>query len=166
MQRFSCLQRGRADLLRRSTAAIALALLWVPVTPLHADGGRHVAPPARYLDECASCHAPYPPYMLPTASWSAIMTSLDKHFGVNASVDTPANRELAAWLVANADQRTTARPADDRLTRSSTFLRKHREVRSDVWTRPSIKSPANCVACHQDAATGGYRERNTRVPAK
>jgi len=46
------------------------------------------------------------------------------------------------------------------------FIRKHDEVRADVWKRASIKSPANCGACHIDAAKGIFSENNIKIPAQ
>ena len=39
--------------------------------------------------ECGSCHAAYPPRLLTAQSWRTIVKGLDRHFGVDASVDAP-----------------------------------------------------------------------------
>ena len=52
-------------------------------------GGREIAPVdnALYKKECASCHFGYQPGLLPAQSWSYIMQNLEKHYGVDASID-------------------------------------------------------------------------------
>jgi nitrate/TMAO reductase-like tetraheme cytochrome c subunit len=41
---------------------------------------------------------------------------------------------------------------------------KHRKVDAATWKRASIKSPANCGACHTQAAAGDYSERSITIP--
>ena len=40
----------------------------------------------KWRTECSSCHIAYPARALPAASWKKIMSGLDKHFGVDASL--------------------------------------------------------------------------------
>ncbi len=126
-----------------------------------------------YQQECAGCHMAYPPGMLPPASWQRIMGSLDKHYGTNASLDTPTVRELSAWLAMQSAQstgkrRATEPPPQDRITRSAWFVHEHDEIGANVWKRASIKSPANCMACHAQGQDGqpNFGEHAVRVPAK
>ena len=146
-------------------AALALGL----AAPAFAD--RNVMParvlPA-YQQECASCHSAYPPGMLPRPSWSRIMGGLDKHYGTDASIDEPTVRQIAAWLDANAGtyKRTgTEAPPQDRITRSAWFERKHRRLDAPVWKLPSVKSAANCAACHTGADQGDFSDHSLRIPA-
>lgn len=124
------------------------------------------APPA-YAQECASCHVAYPPGMLPAQSWARIMKGLDHHYGTDASLDPAAVHQLSVWLQANAGdcRRATGTPPQDRITRSTWFERKHRRIDPAVWKLSSVKSAANCAACHRAADRGVYNERNLRVPA-
>jgi len=55
---------------------------------------------------------------------------------------------------------------DNRISKSTWFVKEHDELRTEVWKRPSVKSAANCMACHKDAASGGFSENNVQVPAK
>jgi nitrate/TMAO reductase-like tetraheme cytochrome c subunit len=55
---------------------------------------------------------------------------------------------------------------DNRISKSTWFIKEHDEVRAEVWKRTSVKSAANCTACHKDAASGGFSENNVQVPAK
>jgi Dihaem cytochrome c len=126
------------------------------------------APPA-YQAECGSCHMAYPARLLPAASWQHLMTTLPRHYGSDASLDPPLAASLQTWLVANADtgrrrQADAAAPPEDRISRSAWFVREHREVAATTWTRPAIKSAANCSACHAGAERGDFDEHAVRIP--
>ncbi len=56
----------------------------------------------KYSAECGACHLAYPPGMLPAASWARLMGSLPRHFGTDASLDTPTLAALSTWLAAHA----------------------------------------------------------------
>ena len=53
------------------------------------DDGDKVKLPtnALYNAECGSCHVPFPTRLLSANEWSKITARLDKHFGVDATVD-------------------------------------------------------------------------------
>lgn len=116
----------------------------------------------RYQAECAACHTAYPPALLPPASWQRIMKGLDRHYGTDASLDPDSVQALSAWLVANAGR--GAEPAEDRITRSRWFVREHREISDAVWKRASVRSPAQCAACHTQASRGVFSEHDVRIP--
>ena len=120
----------------------------------------------RYQQECASCHVPFPPGMLPAASWQRVMADLKRHSGTDASLDSAGEKELTAWIVANAGtyRRVSEAPPQERITRSAWFTRKHDEVAPATWKLPAVKSPANCAACHPQAEKGDFNERNVRIP--
>ncbi|WP_255533474.1 diheme cytochrome c [Polynucleobacter sp. UK-Mo-2m-Kol15] len=124
--------------------------------------------PASYEAECASCHMAYPPALLSQQSWKNIMSGLSKHFGTDASLDPKTQTELTNWLVKNATtrQKYSETAPENRITKTSWFIRKHDEVNADVWKRAGIKSPANCGACHIDAANGVFSEKNIKIPVK
>ena len=121
-----------------------------------------------YEAECASCHMAYPPGLLGQKNWQSIMSGLDKHFGTDASLDAKTESEISQWLLKNAatKKKYAALAPDNRITKTSWFIRKHDEVRADVWKRAGVKSPANCAACHQNAVKGNFDEDNIRIPAK
>ncbi|PUE08107.1 cytochrome C [Limnohabitans sp. T6-20] len=122
--------------------------------------------PAVYKQECAACHMAYPPGLLPAASWRRILHGLDRHYGSDAAMEPAQVQQIGAWLQANAGtyKRVREEPADDRITRSAWFVRKHREVESSVWKRASIKSAAQCSACHTQADAGNFDEHQVRIP--
>lgn len=133
----------------------------------HEGGSRRMVPLLpKYKQECAACHVAYPPGMLPAASWQRVMGNLTKHYGTDASLDAATVKELSTWLGANAGtyKRVREEPPQDRITRSAWFIRKHDEVDPSTWKRASIKSAANCAACHTQADQGNYSGHNVRIP--
>jgi hypothetical protein len=143
-----------------------LALLVMPASA--AKMGMPADAPKTYESECASCHMAFPPGLLGKQNWKNIMSGLDKHFGTDASLDAKTESEITRWLLKNAatKQKYAALAPENRITKTPWFIRKHDEVRSDVWKRDEIKSPANCSACHVNAANGNFDEDNIQIPAK
>jgi mono/diheme cytochrome c family protein len=143
-----------------------LALLAMPVS-----AAKMTMPPdapKSFDAECASCHMAYPPGLLGQKNWQSIMSGLDKHFGTDASLDAKTQAEISQWLIKNAATREkyAAFAPENRITKTAWFIRKHDEVRVDVWKRAGVKSPANCSACHADAVRGDFEEGRVRIPAK
>lgn len=124
-----------------------------------------VPPPARYTQECAACHVAYPATMLPAASWQRLMSGLERHYGTDATLDPQDLALISRWLLANADSRHTASPPQDRITRATWFERKHRHIESTTWQLPSVRSAANCAACHTGTEQGRFDEHALRMPA-
>ncbi|MGY0196891.1 diheme cytochrome c [Leptothrix sp. BB-4] len=148
-------------------ATLAAAAWLAFATPAMADGNLSPSHPLKAYDaECAACHLAFPPALLPAGSWARLMSRLDHHYGSDASLDPKAAAEIGAWLQheAGTGRRARSEPPDDRITRSAWFQRKHDEVRSDIWKRASVKSPANCAACHRGAERGDYDEDSVRIP--
>jgi mono/diheme cytochrome c family protein len=149
--------------------------LWASVLGLalvgsvHADGriGIPASAPPAFAQECASCHMAYPPGMLPAASWQRMMSGLDKHYGTDASLDAATTQQLVAWLRSNAGtyKRVREEPPQDRITRTAWFERKHRQIQPAVWNLASVKSAANCAACHTGAERGSFDDDNIQFPA-
>lgn len=136
-------------------------------SPALADGKRLAVPMlGAYVQECGSCHVAYAPGLLPAASWQRLLDNLSRHFGSDASLDAAAARPIAAWLQANAGSGRIGRstPPQDRITRSDWFLREHREIDNATWQRPTVRSAANCSACHPRADIGRFSEHDVRIP--
>ena len=152
----------------KKTIFIASSLLLASSPAFAAKMTMPADAPASYEAECASCHMAYPPALLSQQSWKNVMSGLSKHFGTDASVDAKTQTEITSWLIKNAAtrQKYSETAPENRITKTSWFIRKHDEVRPEVWKRASIKSPANCGACHIDAAKGIFSENNIKIPAK
>jgi len=152
--------------MKNFSTLIAAALVVVPAfaanMPMPSDM------PKSYEAECASCHMAYPPGLLGEKSWQNVMSSLNKHFGTDASLDAKDQKEISVWLQKNAatKQKYNEVAPDNRITKTSWFIRKHDEIKPDVWKRVGVKSPANCGACHTTAAEGIFSEKNIAIPVK
>lgn len=154
-----------AHCLKIAAAALVAALLLPRLAladrlPLPADT------PAAYREECGSCHLPFPPTLLSAADWKRTLASLAKHFGSDASVPTATRDVLDRFLASHAGTSSRLEGAGDppRLTATRSFQRRHHEVPTRLWRDPRVKSPANCEACHREAAAGNYGERTLRLP--
>ena len=147
---------------------IPTALLILAVSA-HADNyslPKHAA----FEEECASCHMAFPPQMLHADSWRAMMGDLSHHFGSDASLDEKRRAAITDFLLTHAGGRKTGTTRDAsgkpllRITETARFEKKHREIAAATFKRASIKSPANCTACHTRAAAGDYSERSINIP--
>ncbi len=150
-------------------AAPLFALLAALALPAHAE--RYTLPKhAIFEEECTSCHIAYPPQLLDADSWRAVMSGLSKHFGTDASIDEKRRGAITDFLVAHSGRRKFGDSRDAngapllRITETRRFVREHREISGATWTRASIRSPANCSACHAQAAAGDYSERSITIP--
>mgnify|MGYP001067874436 FL=1 len=148
--------------------ALVLPLL-LSLLALSAHAGRRGMPPdvpQVYAKECGACHVAYPPGALPAVSWRRIVDGLERHYGTDASLDDASTARIDEWLQRNAGtwKRVREAPPQDRITRSTWFERKHRKVDAAVWQHTSVKSAANCGACHPGAERGYFDDDDLRVP--
>lgn len=152
----------------------AAILITVAFTPAGADDTFPPIANPTVKTECSACHMLYQPQMLPKRSWQAIVDGLAKHFGEDASLPPAKATEVLAYLVANAADAgragnkfltgVTAAATPLRITETPYWLRKHREVRPEIWKRASVGAKGNCQTCHQGAATGDFDEDRVRIP--
>lgn len=119
-----------------------------------------------WQSECGSCHVAYPPHLLSAQAWRSILQRLDRHFGVDASVDEATASTIGAFLEANAGRAAQGRvePSTIRITQTRWFRHEHAEVAPSTWNRSAVGSAANCGACHRNAASGDFSERLVRMP--
>ena len=134
-------------------------------------GGNHYYKPVTdpvVSEECGSCHMAFAPSMLPASSWKRMMANLDNHFGDDASVDAQTAARISRYLVANAADAGGRQYAGKmlrgvaldnaplRITELPKWVSEHREVSAREWRHKEVRSKANCVACHSEAARGYY----------
>lgn len=138
-------------------AAALILLAPLAAAPALANPFERVAPVthARTLKECGECHMAFQPGLLPAAGWNRIMDGLADHFGDNARLPDDAAADIRAYLTANAATRGDATRM--RITEQPWWQREHR-FRPEVWSRPAVRSKANCEACHRDAPRGLYED--------
>ncbi len=148
-------------------AGLVMASAGLATLPVQAEGQRVTINNRALQQECGSCHLVYPPQFLSAASWRAVMGGLDKHFGVDASVDMATRSEILRYLQANAGgiEMSAGRKPVLRISETRWFVHEHGdELPRDIWRNPAVKSPANCSACHTAAEQGNYSERSLRIP--
>jgi len=147
--------------------AASMFLVLLAVHEAHAGEHRYDNANAVYRAECGSCHVAYPPELLSAPSWNRVLTTLDKHYGTDASVDAGALKSIREFVVPRAGDKRRTEPAatadTPRITTSAWFVKEHGKV-TQRWTDPKIKSAANCGACHSQAAQGDFSESTLRVP--
>lgn len=147
------------------TLAVLAALLLIA----NAEAAEHSpAPPvanAEWQTECGSCHLAYPPQLLSATLWRAIMNSLDKHFGSNASLEPKSLAQISAFLERNAgrDRPASNGPPVLRITQTGWFAREHAEIPAAIWAGSNVKR-SDCTACHREAAQGYFDEHTLRLP--
>jgi hypothetical protein len=84
---------------------------------------------------------------------------------------------LEAWLVENSadagdrpSRRTAATdPSGEaplRITDGAWFRKEHRKVGADVVARPSIRTIANCGACHPGASGWDFDDDRVKIPPR
>jgi hypothetical protein len=133
---------------------------------------------ALYRKECGACHLDFPPGLLTAASHRRVLAGLERHFGQNAELEADVRDRLEAWLIARSaesgsDRRsrkilTSTSPADAplRITEGAWFQRKHRKAGPGVVARPSIRTFANCGACHPGARDWDFDDDRVKIPAE
>ncbi len=137
----------------------------------------HLTPVANqtFKQECGACHFAYQPELLPSGSWSKILTGLDDHFGEFIALDPESKKKIAEYLEANAAEHSSAkrsvkimrslgRETPLRITQIPYVIKKHHEIGPEILKRESIGSLANCSACHTTAEQGIYEDDNVVIP--
>ena len=132
------------------------------------------APLTAWVEECGACHTPHHPSLLPARTWGMVMTSLEDHFGEDASLDAKTTESITTWLVANGansfDTKAAAwfRQPDAaeplRITATARWKEIHEDLPDTVFKRVKVGSPANCGACHGDAVSGRFARASIAIP--
>jgi hypothetical protein len=100
-----------------------------------------------WQNECGSCHMAFPPALLSKDDWHILMQGLDKHFGVDASLDIKMRDEIGAFLESNAGSGWGHSADTQRITETGWFVRRHKAAISMV-IKGRVKSLVDCMACH------------------
>ncbi len=148
-----------------ATATAAVAVPAAPAAP--------ATPAQHFQKECGDCHLAYPARLLPAASWRAMMGNLERHFGVDASLDERTAQIVGQYLAQNSGREP--RPGPDaapavaaapllRISDVPWFVREHREVSPAILAMKEVGSISNCAACHTDATQGRFSESALRMP--
>lgn len=138
--------------------ALIIPLLAALALPAHAGGHPETVAPvtnALVRKECGECHMAFQPGLLPAGSWSRVMDGLADHFGERATLPPDQTAAIRTYLTHNAGRYGDASIL--RITGQSWFQRKHHSL-AQRWTRPDIKTPSNCAACHKGAEAGRFED--------
>lgn len=119
---------------------------------------------AAMQSECGTCHLAYPASLLGSAAWGQVLGRLDRHYGVDASLDDASLAAVAHALGARPVAQATTNASLPRITASAWFRDEHDEVSAATWRGDAVKSAANCDACHPRAARGDFDEDSVSIP--
>jgi hypothetical protein len=119
-----------------------------------------------YRHECGSCHVAYPPQLLGADGWHELFKGLDRHFGVDASLDAKTAGRLESYTVGLAGPISTRPEAPPRITQTHWFRSEHNAVGHATWRDRRVMQASNCPACHRGAERGDYTDRTLRVPGE
>jgi hypothetical protein len=156
-----------------STVVVALALAGTALLASTASAAPLAGPPGRnaaaaWQQECGSCHVPFPVKRLSAADWERLIGDLEHHFGDDATLDPALTAALARYAGEQAGSaRKYARPNPDaapRITATTWFARKHRNVPPTTWQSAVVRQPTNCGACHDGAADGHFSGHHVHLP--
>ena len=118
-----------------------------------------------YAEECGACHTAYPARLLRPADWAVVLATLDRHFGVDASLDATTRAAVARQLGVDAAVASAATTkAAPRITQQGWFREEHDEISAQLFRSPAVRSAANCSACHAGADRGQFDEHSVRIP--
>jgi len=115
--------------------------------------------------------------LLPSGSWEKILAGLADHFGEEIEIDQESKKIITEYLKANGAEYSSAKRAVKimRSLRGQTPMRitdvpyirhKHEDddIPADAFTRKSVGSMSNCIACHITAENGIYDDDHVVIP--
>lgn len=168
--------RARRMLAAGVIAGAGVVLLWAgfSASALPPKGVPQIVADATWQKECGDCHVAFHPTLLPATSWAAIMTSLDDHFGEDASLPDDKAASIAAFLGANSAETSDSFAANRflnvnvdhplEITATPFWVRRHHEIADAVFKAEPVKSKQNCAACHGDAEAGVFAPQQISIP--
>ncbi len=175
----AALTTGESRIIRRASVIMALITLtagpayWV-LASLPASGFANMKPNAVWASECGDCHIAYHPSLLPRSAWRQMMAGLDEHFGEDASLDDETKAEIAAFLSDYASEAWDSEAANElrktdaqkpfQITASPYWKQRHDGIAPEIFKRKAISSKGNCLACHKDAASGRFDDKEISIP--
>ncbi len=128
-----------------------------------------------YKAKCGGCHFAYQPGLLPAKSWQKIIDSPGAHAGGALSLDQAAKAEIRTYLTQNSAEHSRAKRSrkilasvggsvPTRISEVPYIREKHRGINQEVFSRKSVGSRGNCIACHTTAENGDYDDDTVRIP--
>jgi mono/diheme cytochrome c family protein len=140
--------------------------------------GNEYLPPVNneiFKQECGACHFAYQPGLLPSGSWEGILNALPSHFGEEVSLGQKEVKIIGEYLQTNAAENSSAKRSRKimrslngntplRITEIPYIKEKHHELNASIFSRQSIGSFSNCIACHTKAGQGNYDDDYVKIP--
>jgi hypothetical protein len=128
-----------------------------------------------FKQECGACHFAYQAGLLPSGSWENILNNLPSHFGDDVSLDQKSKQIIGEYLRTNAAENSSAKRARKivrslngqtplRITETPYIQEKHHDLDASIFSRQSIGSFSNCIACHTRAEEGNYDDDFVKIP--
>ncbi|ADW18145.1 Dihem cytochrome c [Desulfobulbus propionicus DSM 2032] len=128
-----------------------------------------------FKQTCGACHFAYQPGLLPSGSWEKILSNLPSHFGEEITLEEKSKNLINEYVRANSAEYSSAKRAKKilkslagqtplRITEIPYIREKHRELDANIFSKPSIGSRSNCIACHSAAEQGNYDDDFVKIP--
>ena len=128
-----------------------------------------------YKEECGSCHIAYPAGLLPPASWTNMMQTLEDHFAENAELDEATRKTVTQYLVTMSTPKDgeyrkflrnmSENDTPERITETAYFIHEHDEIPQRFITEnDKVKSLSQCDSCHKGAENGHFDEHQVYIP--
>lgn len=150
------------------TIGLLVYVLSVPSNPLiaaHNPKVNYERDNPIFVRECGSCHTLYPPTLLAKEGWQALMSDLSNHFGDDASLDLVDEQSIREYLVNHSAETSTQEMSVKMMqslekrdmiaiTQTPFWKQRHRYISDETFKSDSVKSRANCKACHSDVEQG------------
>jgi cytochrome b len=128
-----------------------------------------------FHNECSACHILYPPHLLPSRSWQKMMTTLQDHFGDDASLEDEDTQAITDYLLKHSAETSTQEAAwrisqsiqkQDiiAITKTPYWEKRHRVIDKETFRQKGIGKPSNCKACHGSFESGLLHDRDIAIP--
>ncbi len=130
-----------------------------------------------FVNECGSCHTLYPPTLLAKEGWNKLMGDLSNHFGDDASLDPADEQSIRGYLLAHSAETSTqemsfkmVQSLEKRdmiaITQTPFWKKRHRHISEEIFKSDTVKSRANCKACHSDVEQGTIEDNAIKAITK
>ena len=126
-----------------------------PVEPTTTDPvpARYQLGKELYLENCASCHVPLPPEVLPSETWRRLLLEPEQHYGTQLqTVIGPSLVVMWDYLQTFSRPEVKDKRVPYRVSESRFFKALHPRVKL-----PQPLKPTSCVSCHPGSAEYNYR---------
>lgn len=92
------------------------------------------------------------------------MQGLNRHFDSDASLSDQEIQSITGHLLKHSANDKYFDGVPLRITETSRFRQDHGDIEPSVIRRATVKSLANCKACHPGAERESFEESDLRIP--